>query len=685
VSGDRSFKVLVVDDEESTATTLKKFIEGRFDASGCVALSLNEARRLIHAESFDLITLDYQFPDGTGLELLQEISPSGATPLVIMVTGQGAEQIASEAFILGASGYVVKDDRMRLMLEAAIDKAITERTLEATRKNLQETEDRYQAVFDAANDAIFVHDEETGGILDVNRKMCEMFGYSKEEARALQIEDISAVDPPFSQREAMKWIAKASREGPQLFEWHCRDSSGRLFWAEVNLKKAKLGGIDRMLSLVRDISERKEAADMLAASERKFRILGSVSREIFAVDLDYEQTIDTMCNCACRVLGDLCVIRVLSEDNQSLDVVGTCHKDPEALKLASELFEKERLEETDGLLSWIESVGRSLYLPEISARQLEAMTDRVFWPYVERYGVSSLVMVPLRFKGRVYGTISVSRDGDSPTLTRDDRTLMEEIADRATMAIDRARLLTRLEVELASRKERETELEGFAHAVSHDLKGPISTTKAGLEIVRDALGSPDLSFWQRDLEELIGNLANTMATSYTLVDDLLKLAESGRVPSMVHWVDVGQVIEQAIEMLTSVIREKGTEIRVDPDMGSIMANQTHILQVFSNIIANAVRHNDTARPIVEIRNLGSTDGTHRYLVRDNGSGLPEGYIGNVFMPFFRAKGGGKVIGLAIVDRILRTYGGGIKAYNDGGANFELVFKDFPADESIGTQ
>ena len=685
MSGDRSFNVLVVDDEESTATTLKTFIETRFDASGYVALSLDEARRLMHTESFDLITLDYQFPDGTGLELLQEISPSGDTPAVIMITGQGGEQIASEAFILGASGYVVKDGRMRPMLEAAIDKAITERTLAATRKNLQETEDRYRAVFDAANDAIFVHDVETGRILDVNQKMCEMYGYSKEEACALDVEDISAGEPPFSQSEAIEWITKAAREGPQLFEWHGKDSSGRLFWIEVNLKRAKLGGIDRMLAIVRDISERKEAADMLAASERRFRTLGSISKEIFAVALDYRQTIDTICNCVCRVLGDLCVVRVLSEDKQSLDVVGTCHKDPEALKLASELFEEEKPEGTGELLRWIESVGRSLYLPEINARQLEAMTDRVFWPYVARYGVSSLVMVPLRFKGEVFGTINLSRDGDGPILTRDDRILMEEIADRAAMAIDRVRLLARLKVELASRKEHETELEGFAHAVSHDLKGPISITKAGLEIVRDALGDPDLGSRQKDLEELIGNLANTMGRSYNLIEDLLQLAESGRVPSMVHEVDVGQVIEQAIEMLTSVIREKGTEIRVDADMGSIMANPTHVLQVFSNVIANAVRHNDGSEPIVEIRNLGCTDGTHRYLVRDNGGGLPEGYLGNVFTPFFRAEGGGKVMGLAIVDRILRTYGGGIKAYNDGGANFELVFKDFPAGEAIGTR
>ncbi|HEY5531498.1 MAG TPA: response regulator, partial [Candidatus Anoxymicrobiaceae bacterium] len=258
MSGDRSFKVLVVDDEASTATTLKTFIETRFDASGYVALSLDEARRLMHTESFDLITLDYQFPDGTGLELLQEISPSGDTPPVIMVTGQGGEQIASEAFILGASGYVVKDGRMLPMLEAAIDKTITERTLAATRKNLQEIEDRYQAVFDAASDAIFVHDVETGRILDVNQKMCEMYGYSKEEACALNVEDISTGKPPFSQHEAMKWITKAAREGPQLFEWYCKDSSGHLFWTEVNLKKAKLGGTDRMLSIVRDISERKE-------------------------------------------------------------------------------------------------------------------------------------------------------------------------------------------------------------------------------------------------------------------------------------------------------------------------------------------------------------------------------------------------------------------------------------------
>lgn len=160
----------------------------------------------------------------------------------------------------------------------AIEKARAEEALRASEEN-------YRAIFNAANDAIFIHDIETGDILDVNPKMSEMFGYTREEARLISVETTSAGTSPYSQQEAMQWIRKAAEEEPQIFDWQCKDKAGRIFWTEVNLKRASIGGQDRVLAHVRDITERKLAEEALRAEQEFIEtILNTVQDTIFVFD-----------------------------------------------------------------------------------------------------------------------------------------------------------------------------------------------------------------------------------------------------------------------------------------------------------------------------------------------------------------------------------------------------------------
>ncbi len=134
----------------------------------------------------------------------------------------------------------------------------------------QNPDSSWREIFNAANDAIFIHDAETGAILDVNQKTCEVFGYTVEEFRGLEVGDFSSGEPGFDQDGAMAEIGKALETGEVLFEWHCKKQSGELFWVEVNLKTGSLLGKNILLALVRDITERKTAEEALRASENKF-------------------------------------------------------------------------------------------------------------------------------------------------------------------------------------------------------------------------------------------------------------------------------------------------------------------------------------------------------------------------------------------------------------------------------
>ncbi|MFC1671891.1 PAS domain S-box protein [Planctomycetota bacterium] len=137
------------------------------------------------------------------------------------------------------------------------------RKLQEEMNEHQRAEANYHAVFNGINDAIFVHDLETGVILDVNEKMCEMYKCTPETARKLTVGDISSGTPPYSQDDAIQWVKKAASGSPQLFEWHARDVDGTLFWVEVNLKCATIAGTERLLAIVRDVTQRKRNEEEL--------------------------------------------------------------------------------------------------------------------------------------------------------------------------------------------------------------------------------------------------------------------------------------------------------------------------------------------------------------------------------------------------------------------------------------
>jgi len=137
-------------------------------------------------------------------------------------------------------------------------------------EELQVSEARFRTIFNATGDAIFIHDLESGAILDVNQRMLEMYGYTRQEALQLDVEALSAGVPPYTQVEAMAWIRKGELEGPQRFEWLAKSRDGTLFWCDISLRVALIGGQTRLLVVARDITQRVQAEEALRASEEKF-------------------------------------------------------------------------------------------------------------------------------------------------------------------------------------------------------------------------------------------------------------------------------------------------------------------------------------------------------------------------------------------------------------------------------
>jgi PAS domain S-box-containing protein len=136
---------------------------------------------------------------------------------------------------------------------------------------LQVSETSYRAIFEAAQDAMFVHDWDTGALVDVNPRAGEVYGYTREEMLRLSVAELSSNVPPYTLDEAVRHIEAAKSGRTVRFEWHRRNKDGTLHWDEVVLQPVQLGGVPRILAVTREITERKMAEQALRASEARLR------------------------------------------------------------------------------------------------------------------------------------------------------------------------------------------------------------------------------------------------------------------------------------------------------------------------------------------------------------------------------------------------------------------------------
>ncbi len=141
----------------------------------------------------------------------------------------------------------------------ALEGFITDITEQMTLVSLlQASEAKYRAIFDGANDAILIRDIHTGQILEVNRKMTEMYGYTYDEARQMSIGELSAGEPGYTNDDALRIVGEMRRRNePVRFEWKARSKAGRVFWIDANIASISLNGQERLVAIIRDIDQRK--------------------------------------------------------------------------------------------------------------------------------------------------------------------------------------------------------------------------------------------------------------------------------------------------------------------------------------------------------------------------------------------------------------------------------------------
>lgn len=141
-------------------------------------------------------------------------------------------------------------------------------------ERLKEVTGNYQAIFESANDAIIIRDVNTYEVVDANNKACRMFCCTKADMIGLPFGALGADSPRYPHERLKSFYDKAAGGEQQLFEWPVKDKLGREFWVEVNMKRAIIKGQYRLLSISRDITERRQI------SEQKDSFMNMVSHEL---------------------------------------------------------------------------------------------------------------------------------------------------------------------------------------------------------------------------------------------------------------------------------------------------------------------------------------------------------------------------------------------------------------------
>jgi diguanylate cyclase (GGDEF)-like protein/PAS domain S-box-containing protein len=319
-------------------------------------------------------------------------------------------------------------------------------------------EHRFQAVYDSVNDGIFIQDPETGAILDVNRRLCEWFGYSAEHLLTLDLGRMGLGLWPYNAETAREWARKAAEGAPQTFEWLCSAQGGSLLWLEVNMRLADLGGQDWLVVTAGNITQRKRAEMENSARLKRAEAQNDVSLALAGVGPDFAAALKLIAHHLAVQLGDLCTLMLLGQDGLlypyelAQPYVGGDALLPDYRNLPP-------LPPGAPGVGEVARTGQAMRVESRPAEEIQALMRPEFKAYIERFGIHSLLIVPMRTEGRTIGTIALAKGGASRPYSVEDQAVIQNLADRAGLTITNARLYAENLAQAGELKKTNQELE----------------------------------------------------------------------------------------------------------------------------------------------------------------------------------------------------------------------------------
>jgi PAS domain S-box-containing protein len=507
---------------------------------------------------------------------------------------------------------MVRADRVESILQIFAVRAAAEIERTRAERALRESETSYRAIFEAAEDAIFVHDWDTGAIVDVNPKACETYGYAPAEMRRMRVGDVSSNVPPYTDGEALRHIGEAKLGRTVQFEWHRRNRDGSLHWDEVRLKSAVIGGHRRVLAFSREITERKLAVEALRASEEQYRTIFNASSDALILWDSKLRRVDV--NPAYE--------RMYGWTRE--ESIGNAYEN----RSVSRQYSEPRL-----------ALVRRALAGEMCYAELDAVRKNG-----ERFR-AEIHTIPMNYRGQPH-VLAIARDITERRRAEEERSMLEA------------------QLRQAQKMEAIGHLTG---GVAHDFNNILTSVMGYLALGTERaaqLGDAKLGGYLSQVERAARRARDLIAQMLAFS----RGQRSERAPA-----SLAALAADSLNLLRSTLPATiELETVCEPEAPRAMIDGVQIEQVLLNLCLNArdaIGGTGKIRVAVrEVRDVEATcascrgDVSGRFVelsVNDSGPGIPSGVVDRMFEPFFSTKdvGRGSGMGLAMVHGIVHQHGG----------------------------
>jgi len=533
--------------------------------------------------------------------------------------------------------------RDRTMAEAMLKIFAARATAEIERLQtlaaLRDSEASYRAIFDASEDPIFVHDWETGAILDASPKAEDVFGYTADELRRLRIADLSSNEPPYTQLEAQRWIDEAKSDAPVTFEWRARHREGHLMWHEIRLKPATIAGQRRLLAFIRDITASREAEDALRASEEQYRATFNASADALVLWNSRSQRVDV---------------------NPAYErMYGYSREEVLAGGRGREVTAEHRRQQE-----------------EIIARTLRGERCHEELETVRRNGE--------RFPIEVR-TIPIQHRGEPHVLA-----IVRDLTERRQVERDRERLEAQL--------RQAQKMEAIGHltgGIAHDFNNLLTSIMGYVTLALERSEESDAK-----TATYLDQASLSCKRARDLIQQMLTFSRGRRGEPRA--LALAPLVRESVKLLRSSFPAT-VDLRTElADVPPALMDPIQLEQVLMNLAINArdaIRSSGGIR--IAVRQSGPTvgecascrrnvDGDFVELaVADTGSGIPLDVQERMFEPFFTTKevGHGSGMGLATVHGIVHEHGGHVlvESVPGRGATFRVLLPPLPSPDGAAAE
>jgi PAS domain S-box-containing protein len=439
--------LLIADSAEAPPLEAALSRAQRFRAEVVHSQSASDAASLLAHDRFDVILLDLTLSGVSGILAIDTLRTAAPALPIVVLTAPGGDSLPVEALRAGAQQYLVKDHASTALLESSILYAIERKQNEEAshrsgqkraEESLKEREEQYRLIFEATSDGLVINDM-SGVAVEVNPAFCEMHGYAREELIGM---DLATLHPPESEPVYWEYLDTA-RDGrvfmTQGQHIHLR-KDGTPFYVEVHGTSFAYKGEPHILGVVRDVTERVRAYDLLEqrVDER--------TRELSTL-------LEVSNNVASTLALEPLLSKILHEVKQIVDSEAAfiLVRVGDDLKIYDSRFtpipeqvirgEQSPLENLGAIWKTLER-GEAVIIPDVRgdtpmALEMQAAAGPLL--DAEFADMCSWLAVPLALKGHVAGLLAVSHP--EPDFYRPEHVrLATAIAGQAGVAIENARL-----------------------------------------------------------------------------------------------------------------------------------------------------------------------------------------------------------------------------------------------------